>query len=307
MGNVAKKKVNLFKLGLGLAVLMLLLFLARGTIAGAIAGVEFLSSQEVTETALLDGILLKHEQVVTAPVSGLLQAVSEDGSRLEVGARAALIIAADQDSSALNVFTPAAGIICRHLDGLENILAPGNLDLLDPASQQKQDVKPAAINKPVEKGQPLFKLIDNLAPLTVYIELPKSSLPPGLADKHDWLEVTWQNQTFSMKLREAREQGDRWAGFFTLANYPEAILHHRKVRLTVTTAKLKGQLVPTGAIVYRDGEPGIYLVIKKKAQWVKVKLERELNGKVAISGPGLGEEARYVTNPLLIREDSRVE
>ncbi|MDD3653507.1 MAG: HlyD family efflux transporter periplasmic adaptor subunit [Desulfotomaculaceae bacterium] len=309
--SVRRKKLNkgpLFKkIGLGIALIFIILFFSRGIIVGAIAGVQFLTIQEITATTTLEGILIKEETVVTAPVTGQLKFISEDGTRLSVGARAAQIAAADQESSIVSVFTPVAGIICRHLDGLENILAPENLELLDLSYQDKLAVKQAVINKQVEKGQPLFKIIDNLALLNIYTEIPKTDLPPELADKHGWLTAAWEGRTMSIKLREVRDKGNRWSGFFVLANYPESLLHHRQVRLTVTTDKLKGLLVPAGAIVYQEGVPGIYLVVKKKAQWVAVTLEGKLNGIVAVSGQGLGEETRYVSNPLFTKEGSRVE
>lgn len=309
--SARRKKLNkgrlVNKIGLGIAVTLIILLLTRGTIVSAVAKVQFLSNQEVTATVLLEGILFKEEKVVTAPVTGQLQFVCEDGTRLNVGATAAQLAVADPGSGSRSVFTPTAGIICHHLDGLENIISPENLDLLDLSHQEKLVGKPAAANKQVEKGQPLFKIIDNLAPLTIYTEIPKTDFPPELADKPRWLPAAWENQTLSIKPREVRDQGDRWAGFFLLADYPESLLHYRKVRLTVTTDKLKGLLVPAGAIVYRDGVPGIYLVVKKKAQWVAVKPEGELNGMVAVSGRRFGEEIRYVSNPLLIREGSRVE
>ncbi|MDD4169115.1 MAG: HlyD family efflux transporter periplasmic adaptor subunit [Desulfotomaculaceae bacterium] len=295
------------KIGLGIAVTLIIFLLARGSIAGTFARVQFLSIQEVTATTSLEGILFKEEKVVTAPVTGQLQFISEDGTRLGVGAKAAQITVAEQEFSSLNVFTPTAGIICHHLDGLENILSPGNLDLLDLSHREKLTGKPVVMSKQVEKGQPLFKIIDNLAPPVIYAEIPKKDFPLDLADKHGRLSAAWEDQALSIKLREAREQGDRWAGFFLLADYPESLLHYRKVRLTVTTGKLKGLLVPAGAIVYRDDIPGIYMVVKKKARWVAVKPEGELNGMVAVAGRGLGEGDRYVSNPLLIREGSRVE
>jgi len=294
-------------LGLSITLLWIIIFFAWGTIAGAVTRVKFLSSQEVTRTELLEGILIKEERVVTAPVEGQLQTIVQDGTRLEVGAVAAQVLTAGEAPGGINIFTPSAGIFCTHLDGLENILSSGNLDILDLSRVEKTSGKITAGKHRVEKGQPVFKIIDNLSPLYIYAEIPKSHFPLDLADKPKWLPATWENMSLLIKPHKLADKGDRWEGIFLLADYPESLLHYRRVRLAVTTDRLEGHLVPAGAVVYRDGTPGIYLAVKKKARWVPVKIEGELAGMVAVSGRGLSEETRYVSNPVFTREGSRVE
>lgn len=278
-------------------------------LAAAVSKVQLLTKQEVGQTTSLEGILIKEEKVIKSSTSGLLQFTVPDGTRLEMGAGAARVRMAEQKygGETFNIFTTTAGIFCTHLDGLENILSPGNLDVLDLSKLEKIVSKPIPEGAQVEKGQPVFKIIDNLSPISSYAKVPKSDFPPDLMDKPRWLQATWENLPLLIKPRKLTDKGDRWEGFFTIINYPENLIHYRKVRLNVTTKLLTDLLVPRKAIVYREGEPGIYLAVKKKARWSPVKIEGELAGKVAISGRELGEGTRYVSNPVLVREGWPVE
>ncbi len=278
-------------------------------LTAAVSNVQFLSYQEVYLTTPLEGLLIKEEEVVRSPSSGEIHFTVPDGNRLEVGAGAAQVISTEQGSGkvALNIFTPVAGVFCTHLDGLESILSPENMNVLDLTKLEKTVNKAIPEGVRVEKGQPVFKLIDNLSPINFYAVIPKDSFPSGMVDRPRWLQATWENQTFNIKPDKIVDKGDRWEGLFLLNNYPENIIHYRKVRLSVTTKKLNGLLVPCRAVVYRNGEPGLYLAVKKKACWVPLKIEGELNGKVAVSGQEIGENTRYVSNPILAREGWPVE
>lgn len=292
------------------ALLLCAFFLSRQFFITAVSNVQFLTSQEVGQTTSFDGVLIKDEKVVRSPANGRIHFTEPDGRRLEVGAKAAEVdLSAEQGAggSTVDVNTDSAGIFCTHLDGLESILSPETIDVLDLPRLEKIGDKPVPEGTRVEKGQPIFKIIDNLSTVSIYGAIPKSALPDDYMDKPGWLQATWDNFAFKIKPANISDKGDRWEGSFLVSGYPEQIVHYRKVRLIVTTRQLKGLLVPHKAIVYRDGKPGVYLVVKKKAQWSPVKIEGELNGRVAVSGEGFIEGARYVSNPVLTREGWLVE
>lgn len=308
--RMGRKRENLF---LKVVVIALVLagtvFITWECLVAAVSKVHFLSYQEVCLTTPLEGWLVKEEEVLRSPVSGEIHFIVPDGKRLEVGAGAAQVITAGEGSgkAALNIFTPVAGVFCTHLDGLESILSPENMNVLDLTKLEKTVNKAISEGVRVEKGQPVFKLIDNLSPIYFYAVVSKNNFSSDLADKTGWLQATWENQTFKIKLDKIVDKGDRWECIFLLNIYPEDIIHYRKIRLNVTTNKLNGLLVSHRAVVYRNGEPGLYLAVKKKACWVPVKIEGELDGKVAVSGQGIGDYTRYVSNPVLVREGWPVE
>ncbi len=178
------------------SVVMCALFLARQFIPAAISDVQSLTSAEVGETVYLDGILLKDEIVTRAPANGLLRFTHPEGGRLEVGAKVADIeMAPEQGTSepAVAVYTDSAGILCNHLDGLESTLTPANRDVLDMPELEKIGGKQVAEGTRVEKGQPIFKIIDNLSPVMIYGAISKTALPAGYTDKPVWLQAAWNS------------------------------------------------------------------------------------------------------------------
>lgn len=298
----------LLKLLVCTAIIFFAVTLAWRYLAFTLFQVNYLSRQEVSRFVTVEGVLIKDEKVVRSPAAGKVQYIVSDGKRLEVGARAAHVIASEQDYSSVkyDVHTPKSGIFSRHMDGLENILVPANLDVLEIPRIDKIVDKPLPETPQVEKGQPIFKIIDNHLPLIMLSSLGKEHFS-GLLDKQGWIQAFWENQPLLVKPNKKTEKVEGWEVFFLLSGYPEDLLHHRKVSISVTAEKLRGFLVPDRAIVYKNGEPGIYLVFKKKAQWTSVKIEGALEGQVSVSGKSLKEGAPYVNNPVLVREGWKVE
>ncbi|HOV78462.1 MAG TPA: HlyD family efflux transporter periplasmic adaptor subunit [Bacillota bacterium] len=307
-GSSLKKKRgrgNWFARILGAAtVLVCAAFFGRDVIITTVSRVEFLSEREVSQSATLEGILIKKEKVVNSPVSGRLHRLAADGERLETGAEAVHVLPLEQGAGEeiIELYTPCAGIFCTHTDGLESVLDPVNLDTLEPAGFEKTGDRPVPEGGRIEKGKPAFKIIDNLSQVYFFARISKAKFPSGFADKPGWIEASWENLPFLMKPVKITDRGEMWEGVFLLSGHPEKMVHLRKVSFSAITGKLSGFVVPGKALVYRDGEPGIFLVYKMKAQWVPVRIEGELAGKAAISGPDLSENARYVSNPVLIRD-----
>lgn len=274
-----------------------------------VSQIQFMDHREVVRTAPLEGLLFKEEKVIKSTAAGRLHFVSADGRRLEVGALAARVTVAEQDAgpNRVNIYTPWAGIFCSHLDGLENVLSPDNLDVLELPRIERIVDKPLAEGGRVEKGQPVFKIVDNLSPVFIHASISKDDFPAGLMDRPGWLQAAWEEQPLRLKPVKLLDKEGGWEGFFLIQGYPEQLVHHRKVRFSVTAEKLSGILVPARAVVYRQDQPGLYLVVKKKAQWAPVKIDGELNGLVAVSGRGISEGARYVSNPALARDGRPVE
>lgn len=305
-----RRRSNTFRRILSLLVLLLVLaFFFKGRLVTVVSDVQFLTSQKVSRTVALEGILLKSENVLRAPVGGKLHLAAADGDRLKTGAIAAEILAVQQEvgGETYDIPTPVAGICCTHLDGLEQVLSPDNIDVLVFPTLEKIGDKATTEGVRVEKGQPVLKIIDNLSPVYVYIDTPKDNIPDLTINKPTWWKATWEDLALSVKPHKVLDEGDRWKGYFILSAYPDQLLHQRKVRLHITTRTLEGFLVPQRAIVNKDGKDGIFLSVKKKACWTPVTIEGELEGMLAVSGPELTGDSRYVSNPLLAREGLRVE
>ena len=288
---------------------MLAVIISRHFLVSAVAKPQMLSSGTVSYTTTLDGVLIKDEKVFKSPSGGRLRLMEADGRRLEMGGKAAEVIFSEQDAGEVifEIFTDAAGILCSHLDGYESVLSPRNTGLSEMPSIEKTGVMPISEGVKVDKGQPVFKIIDNLSPVYIYGAVPKSAFAGGYPDQQKTLPAAWQGDSFSIAPGRLSDTGESLEGLFLLSDFPEQILHQRKVSITVSTRSLRGLLVPERAVVYRDDQPGIYLAVKKKALWTPVKIEGALSGRAAVSGDGISEGVRFVSNPALIREGWSVE
>jgi putative membrane fusion protein len=293
----------------GLLLFLSLTFFFWGRIVAGVSNVQFLDRQEIAQTVPLEGILFKHEYVLRAPVGGKLQLAAADGDRLKAGAKAAQVLAVQQDAGgeSYDVTTSVAGICCTHLDGLEQVLSPDSIDVLVVPKIEKIDDRSTSEGVRVEKGQPVLKIIDNLRPVYIYAEMPKSYFPDLTADKPARWKAAWGGYELSVKTITVADKGDWWEGYLMVTSYPDQLLHQRNIQFSLTARTLEGFLVPRRAVVYREGQPGIFLSVLKKASWTPVTIEGELEGMMAVSGPELAEDSRYVNNPLLAREGRRVE
>lgn len=294
---------------LAASALILVVFLSSHFLISIVSKPQILSSGTASQTATLEGVLIKDEKVFKSPSNGRLHLVEPDGKRLEMGGKAAEIISAEQDVGAVtfDIFTDTTGILCSHLDGYESILSPGNIGALEMPVIEKTDVKPVSDGVKVDKGQPVFKIIDNLSPVSIYGAVPKSAFAGGYPNQNATLQAAWQGAGFSLTPGKLKDAGDNLEGLFLLSEYPEQMLHQRKVSITVSTRVLNGLLVPEKAVVFRGDQPGLYLAVKKKALWTPVEIEGAVSGKAAVSGDGIIEGVRYVSNPALIREGWSVE
>lgn len=290
-------------------ILIIIAILGRHFLVSTMAKVRMLSIETINLTTMMEGILIKKEKVIKAPCGGRLHLVRPDGERLEMGGRGAEIISAEQGAGEViyDIYTDTTGILCSHLDGYESILSPANIGELAMPAIEKIDEQPLPDGAIVERGQPVFKIIDNLSPVYIYGAMPKSAFAGGYWDEPGSLTASWKNFSFSVTPGELNDVAGDAKGLFLLSDFPEQIIHHRKVSISVTTRALRGLLTPERAIVYKDGKPGIYLAIKRKAVWTPVEIEGAMSGKVAVSGDGIEEGVSFVSNPVFVREGWLVE
>ncbi|MHB1043671.1 MAG: HlyD family efflux transporter periplasmic adaptor subunit [Eubacteriales bacterium] len=307
-GIRGRRKKNFFIPLLVVITTMLLLNFAWRAVAVKLAGVDVLSRQEASQSVSLEGVLIKEEFPARAPATGQVKFISQEGRRVEVGAPVAQVTVASSDAGGLIqvLAAPSAGVFCTHIDGLEGLLRPDNLGVLDLPGAEKSGDKKAYVQTGarVEKGQTVFKIIDNLTP--VVFHCVNARLPAELAVEGREFEGKWENSPLQVKIDRILEKEGRRDIFFLITSCPDALLHNRQVKISLVTGKLGGLIVPRTALVEREGATGLYLAVKKRARWVPVRVEGEVAGKAVVSG-NIEEGSRYVSNPRFVREGSRVD
>ncbi|WP_238455546.1 HlyD family efflux transporter periplasmic adaptor subunit [Desulfolucanica intricata] len=259
----------------------------------------------------LEGLLLKREKVIKAPVRGTVNYFINDGERIHLGAPVATIKTPDLNAAAAQansvLYTPGAGVFCLHLDGYEEILSIDKLDVLQIPNLEKITSKAAdtggvgqkgqADQVVTERGQPIYKIVDNLSPILVKVQVSNRIIPEKFLKSGQRVHFFWEKHSLFGKIVDYRRQGLLWDILISLDEYPDDLIHHRKVQFSMSLQELSGLLIERKSIVVVDGRPGIYVLNKKDIEWAPVKFEGQVKNKVLISGKGIAVGTRYIHNP----------
>ncbi|GAB6158916.1 hypothetical protein JCM39194_21160 [Desulfotomaculum varum] len=272
--------------------------------------VDVLQSGVVEQDHAGEGILIKQEYLVKAPLKGSMQFSVADGERVKAGTTFGVLAASDIDAASgvkrYAVKAPVSGVVCSHVDGWETVLLPGNLDVVEiPALDKIKSDLPEETKSPVEHGQPVAKIIDNLAPIYVYALFSLNDVKQIQQQKNSVLKLKWAHQVIEARVDKVF-LGEQPAVLFIVKNYPDEILHYRRINFYVATATLKGILVDEKSLVQRDNQYGIYLAWKGFIRWVPVEVTGRLEGRVAIQGTDIQPGIRYVVNPAFAREGDKL-
>ena len=251
-----------------------------------------LTSGELKKVYTTDGILFRDETVVVSPANGQLNLLLPEGERVRAGENVAEIktLSGDAISSERSALirAPRSGILIVNIDGLEGAWIPGQSDILEIANTKLEDndeTESQSQNKKSEKGRPVLKVVDNLSPVVVCLQVPPE-LSPSLFKKDASVKMVWENNKFNGLVEEIRNyQGKLWL-VLRVANYPPAFLQKRKVTLGLDGGSVSGYLVSTKSLVEKDGRTGLYIMNKYQVKWVPVKVKGIESNQAAVIGDG---------------------
>ncbi len=264
----------------------------------------FLSAGELKKLYLAEGVLVRDETVITAPAGGQLNMLVQEGEKVRAGESIAEVKTVAGDTARSNrtvlIRAPRSGVVICRTDGLEGVLNPGHVDILEVAG-----VKLRAGEGPgrdegkggrCDKGQPVLKIVDNLSPVVICLQVP-DGFPPGLLKKGGTISMTWENSEFAGRITDARDYRGRPQLVVEVMSYPAGFLQQRKVILGLEGGTVTGCLVPAKSLVEKDGQAGLYIMDKHRVRWVPVSLEGVVDDTAAVSGAEVVPGTRYVVNP----------
>ncbi len=272
---------------------------AKTAVITRLLDVSFIARDEFVETITAQCLLIKREELVKSPGAGKLELLARDGERLKAGTPLAKITGVENKTVASTI----AGVFCTHVDGLENFLTPDKLGELDlDAIENIKKVEPPE-NDEVYRGQYIGKVVDNLHPLYVHVKAEN----PGRETRRFFntgsgIALLYQGRELAGEIKQVYTNAGNIEIIAELEGYPDELVHRRKAEMKIVTRRLSGWLVPCRALVFKDGEPGLYIVSEKMVQWVPVFVKSRLDDTVAVESDILNDAVRYITNPQLARE-----
>ncbi|GBF33280.1 hypothetical protein DCCM_2379 [Desulfocucumis palustris] len=267
--------------------------------------IEFLTPAVFNQADSVNCLLIKDETLINAPVGGNFRLTVNEGVRVKAGQEVARVSAQAGEGGAHALAAPRSGLVCTHIDNRENILKPAYMDALDISQLQKitENARPGEI---VEKGQSVVKIVDNLAPLLIYLQAPEE-YPREKLRKGGALTLLWNGKELNGRLETLKEAVNRTELIIRISDYPDKLVHLRNVDMELLRDRVTGFKVPSSALVEKNGVKGIYISSKQRVEWCPVEVRGHMDGEPVIAGTGLGAEIRYIKNPRWVRVGDRVE
>lgn len=251
-----------------------------------------------------EAILARVEMPVISPAGGQVSMLVQEGTRVRPGDSIAEVktMAGDAGSPGISALirAPRSGVVIRQTDGLEEVLNPAQMDILEIAGRQAK-VAEAPFrgdwkSDRCDKGQPVMKVVDNLSPLSICLQVP-DGFPADRVKKGGSLSMVWEGKDLTGRIAEAAEYNGRLRVVVRVQNYPVELMKKRKVSLSLAAGAVTGYIVPTRSLVVRDGQQGLYILDKSQTRWIPVKVEGVVNDRAAVTGDRVVPGARYVENP----------
>ncbi|MEG6616457.1 HlyD family efflux transporter periplasmic adaptor subunit [Peptococcaceae bacterium 1198_IL3148] len=287
--------------------------LVRPLIFHWLINVETMETETATETVPVDGLLIKEEYLFRAPIKGNIVFSVKDGQRVAKATKIAEIKALSLDAPSgaaiQSIMAPKAGSLCTHIDGLEEVLSPATVDVLDLSQIGTIRKEISAIDgakNQVESGQVVAKLVDNLQPILICMEMNADAVKAEYLTEGNNIRVKHKDDLFTAKVIKRETLQQKQSVLLSANSYPEEIIHLRSTEFELIKDQLSGILVPESALVYRDDQPGIYIIYEKSVAWVAIEIAGELQNKILVNGDRLKTGTRYITTPEVMLEGDHV-
>ena len=293
---------------------LLLVWLAGRKLAAKLMVETVVAYEGVLEQTLaVDGVLVREEKVVAAPTGGILHWLVQEGERVPSGFPVAKITTVS--GSTVTVTAPEPGIFDRQLDGFEQSLQPHGLSQINPSQLPKEEKELEAEAETsqgtaegafVQKGSFLFKIVDNFPWYYVaqfagnrFVKLEEQS---KVAINFAFAQN--EANPVAAKIREIRSEGELVTAVFQLQEEVSGYYRERFAQAEIIYASARGIMLPASALVLRDNEVGVYVLIKSKVRFRKVEVLETKEDHVVIDGiqPGLP----VIVNPSWVEEGQQL-
>lgn len=310
-------KISL-KSGLILVLLILALFLLLSGLGKELKK-SFIDVRKVEKAVLEDTydtrfIVLRNEVTVTAPVTGQVKYLADEGQRVSKNSTVCNLVYNAGTSLemplSVAVSAPAAGVVSYWIDGYESICNPQvwtqlNVTKLNQVEEGLGNSSPgeAKDKKTVQAGEYMFKIVNNLDSSYLYLEMDEDKDQPI---KDNYVDIRLQDMD-RLLIRA------RVIDSYTSDNKLKILLQIPSLAGLEKERILQGQLIKNRhegfilqniELVEKEGQTGIYLLNNGRAKWTEVEILAQSHDKVCIAG--LNEGFWVITSPKYVTEGQRV-
>ncbi|MEQ8200833.1 MAG: HlyD family efflux transporter periplasmic adaptor subunit [Syntrophomonadaceae bacterium] len=236
-------------------------------------------------------VVLNQEQLFPAREAGRFENLVKEKEKVGKGTLLGYFIT-DGDKKALRA--AQSGIFVRSTDGLEEVFAHLDLAGVTPEAFHYKPA-PAFLEKPVQAGQPIYKIIDNLVPTRLLITLPaddlESAVQPGQR-----VEIVCESESWGRgRITEMKQESGDVMLLVQMDGFCDKTISKRYVKIEMVLDSRTGFLVPAQAIVEKEGKKGVYCSIGEFTKFKPVEIIKQKDDIVLVEG--LDRNDFIVTNP----------
>lgn len=249
-----------------------------------------------------EAIIMRDEEVVTAPVAGNVGRLVPEGARVHIGAAVARIsgpASPEKDRAAVELTSPAAGTVSYQHDGWEGILTPDQYQRMDLFALFGDVNKGQSSDSPqtVSSGDPVYKIIDNLVNPYLVIKLDRQ---PQDLKINDGVDLYWsQDGQGRGRILGLNSKEGAWIAVVKVSQTDQDFGAGRTLGVKLINKKYEGIVLPARALVTRGNQQGVWTRSPVGFKFNRVRVIGTLGDKVALEG--IQQGLNVVINPDLLQ------
>ena len=149
--------------------------------------------------------------------------------------------------------------------------------------EQREAAAPMTYTREIPSNASVVKVTDNLSDCYIYIRLPEQEEAPFAPGDRVSMRLEGSGEGRGSTL-QCEEIAGGWGLLLKLETGLEALRHSRKHQLTIMLGTEDRCAVPSGTVVMKGGEIGVYTAEKNRARWMPVVVVEERDGLQIIEG-----------------------
>lgn len=251
------------------------------------------------------GFVCADEYLLTATANGKINPVINEGERVAKNYAVYAVQSIDSEGNEIGnaqyFYAPLAGLVSYKIDGYESIddieqITALNLEEIYIANNQSKSTL-EAIN-----GQACAKIINNIKGLRLVCILPQNDYTQNLAEDTTVRVVLPElDFTASGSISALSTSGDNAVIDLKVGGAHDSLYLNRVVKVQFGEYVKQEIALPQTAILYRNGEAGVYALSKGFVYWRAVELKDvDIDGNVIVEG--LSENDEIVADAQRVKE-----
>ncbi|MDK2986385.1 MAG: hypothetical protein PWQ96_2029 [Clostridia bacterium] len=255
-------------------------------------------------TVFVEGMVLREEKIIRAPARGKFFQKVATGSRVREGQVIGIVKSGEgMNGKTYQVKATEAGLISFSMDNLENILNPQKFQILPrrKLNELSGDATIIENGSEVYRGSPVAKIANNLHPLLILIQPQNEIFKKIIHYKTENLQIKiFDKEVFKAEITEIDNENN--IIMLKVLQWDKQFLNERRYKFDLVLDTCSGIVVPSTAILKKDGKKGLYIYNGEDYVWKPVEVTFQVGENVTVRG--IDEGSLVVINPGIIEKKS---